>query len=502
MRKILFVASEAHPLMKTGGLGDVVGSLPQALRALGDDVRLLMPGYHDALARAANLKSVAEFTLPPLSTPVRLLETLLPGTRIKTWLIDFPPAYDRPGHPYLNAHGLDWHDNASRFTLLARVAIAVTQGIPRLRWKPEIVHCHDWQSALVPALLSLEDASPPTVFTIHNLAYQGLFPYATFATLGLPASLWSFSALEFHGQLSFIKGGIAFADRVTTVSPTYAQEIQTPEFGYGLDGLLRYRAPVLRGILNGIDTRTWNPARDELLSTRYSPARVAAGKQANKAALQTELGLAVSGEAPLAGVVSRQVEQKGTDLILEAMPFLLEQGMQFAIIGTGESRFEQALREQAHANPQQVAAIIGYDEGLAHRIIAGSDLFLVPSRFEPCGLTQLYCLRYGTIPVVRRTGGLADTVVDATGETLANGSATGVTFDAANSAALVHAVNRGVGLYRQRRVWQALRRQGMKQDFSWRHSAETYQALYDELLPRSPARQSSPSVPDRHPGSR
>lgn len=484
MRKILFVASEAHPLMKTGGLGDVIGSLPQALNALGEDVRLLMPGYRDALQTAGPLKTVAELTVPPLAAPVRLLETKLPGTRIKTWLIDFPPAYDRPGNPYQNVHGHDWHDNAARFALLSRVAVAIAQGIKRWRWRPDIVHAHDWQAGLVPALLSLEVKRPATVFTIHNLAYQGLFPHGTFTALNLPEPLWSYEALEFYGQLSFMKGGIAFADRITTVSPTYAREIQTPQFGHGLDGLLRHRAPVLRGILNGIDTKVWNPQRDALLSARYSAARVSAGKAANKAALQAELQLAADPAVPLLGMVSRQVDQKGIDLVIEALPILLARNLQCVMLGTGEARYEQALRALARQYPGKLTVIIGYDETLAHRIIAGADFFLMPSRFEPCGLTQLYSLRYGTVPVVHRVGGLNDSVTDADAAALADGRATGVVFEPANSAALVQAVERGIVLYQKRRAWQALRRHGMQQDFSWQHSAAEYQQLYDELVPR------------------
>jgi len=484
MRKILFVASEAYPLMKTGGLGDVCGALPQALTALGEDVRLLMPGYRDSMANAGTLKKVAEIALPSVSAPVRLLEGRLPGTRIKTWLIDYPPAYDRPGNPYQNALGVDWPDNAERFALLARVAVAIAHGIKRLRWQPDIVHCHDWQTGLVPALLSQETNRPATVFTIHNLAYQGLFPYETFSALGLPATWWSMDGLEFHGQMSFVKGGIAFADRVTTVSPTYAREIQTAEFGHGLDGLLRHRAPVLRGILNGIDTKIWNPRRDAAIATRYSAHRLGTGKAANKAALQTELGLATEPDAPLLGMVSRLVHQKGIDQFIEALPVLLEKPLQCAVLGTGDAEYEQALRALAGRYPGQLAVVIGYNEPLAHRIIAGADLFLMPSRFEPCGLTQFYSLRYGTVPVVRRVGGLNDSVIDTSAATLADGSATGIVFEAANSAALVQAVERGNALYQKRRTWQALRRNGMQQDFSWRHSAVEYQRLYDELVSR------------------
>jgi len=484
-RKVLFVAGEAHPLMKTGGLGDVVGSLPQALNALGEDVRILLPGYRDALRQLDSSKVVTEFMLPPLAMPVRLHEAKLPGTRVKTWLIDFPPAYDRLGHPYLNEHGHDWHDNATRFALLARVAVLIGLGMKRLRWQPDIVHGHDWQAGLVPALLSLEAKRPATVFTIHNLAYQGVFPHDTFVSLGLPAALWSYDALEFYGQMSFIKGGIAFADRVTTVSPTYAQEIQTPEFGHGLDGLLRHRSADLRGILNGIDQKVWNPQRDTLLPARYTSSRVTAGKAANKAALQAEMGLAADPDAPLLGMVSRLVEQKGIDLVIEALPILLARGAQGVILGAGEARYEQALRDLARQFPGQLAVLIGYDETLAHRIIAASELFLMPSRFEPCGLTQLYSLRYGTVPVVRRVGGLADSVVDATEETLDDGTATGVVFEPANSAALVAAVERGIALHRKRRTWLALCRHGMHQEFSWQQSALAYQQLYDELVPRT-----------------
>lgn len=487
MRKVLFVTSEAHPLMKTGGLGDVCGSLPGALRARGLDVRLLLPGYRDSVAAAGPLRRVAEWTLPPMTSPVALLEGRLPGTRVPVWLIDFPPAYDRPGNPYQSSLGHDWHDNATRFALLGKVAAALALGeVPRLRWRPDILHCHDWQSGLAPALLAGASERPATMFTIHNLAYQGLFPFETFQTLGLPKSLWSMDGLEFHGQMSFIKGGIAFADRVTTVSPNYAREIQTPEFGHGLDGLLRHRAAVLRGILNGIDHREWNPARDPHLMESYSAGRLA-GKATAKAALQADVGLPAEPGVLLAGMVSRLVTQKGLDLLLEALPALLELPLQLVVRGTGEARFEQALQDLARRHPDRLAVRIGYDEVHAHRLIAGVDLFLMPSRFEPCGLTQLYSLRYGTVPLVHRVGGLADTVVDAGDASLASGSATGIVFEAANSAALLHAVTRALGLYRDKRRWRQLVRTGMKQDFSWQHSAADYHRLYDELVPSAAA---------------
>jgi len=482
MRKILFVASEAHPLMKTGGLGDVCGSLPVALRSRDLDVRLLMPGYRDALARAGSLKPVAQLALPPLAPPVTLLEGRLPGTSIRVWFVDFPAAFDRPGNPYQNALGHDWHDNAARFALLARVAVAVSQGIGRLRWKPDIVHCHDWQSGLVPVLLAREAKRPATVFTIHNLAYQGLFPFDTFQSLGLPADLWSMEGLEFYGQMSFIKGGIAFADRVTTVSPTYANEIQRPEFGCGLEGLLKHRSASLRGILNGIDPKEWHPGQDSHLPAHFSPGRLA-GKAACKAALQAHSALPGAPDMPLAGMVSRMVTQKGTDLLLEALPALMELPLQLVILGTGEATLQEALRDWARRHPDRLAVTIGYDEALAHRIIAGADMFLIPSRFEPCGLTQMYSMRYGTVPVVRRAGGLADTVFDATETALADDTATGVCFEPPTGASLLHAMTRAIELYRARRPWRQLMRAGMRQDFSWKHSASEYRKLYDELVP-------------------
>jgi starch synthase len=481
MRKILFVASEAHPLMKTGGLGDVCAGLPQALHTLGADVRLLLPAYRDSLQRAGRLKRVAQLVLPLLAQPVTLLEGRLPGTHHKVWLIDYPPAYDRPGNPYVNTHGHPWHDNAARFALFAQVAVAIARGVAGVTWRPDIVHAHDWQAGLVPALLATEPARPATVFTIHNLAYQGVFPYDTFLSLHLPASLWSLDAIEFHGQMSFIKGGIAFADRITTVSPTYAREIQTPEHGHGLDGLLRHRATRLSGILNGIDDRTWNPARDPHLASPYSSRRLAQKAQ-NKAALQAEFNLPVDADIAILGLVSRLVHQKGIDLVLAALPELLDLPIQLVAIGSGEPEYERALRAETRRIPDRVAVLAGYDEAVAHRILAGADIFLMPSRFEPCGLTQLYSLRYGTVPLVRRVGGLSDTVIDATPDALARNTATGFVFDAPTPAALVHAIKRALTLRRNARLWKQMQLAGMHQDFSWRHSAAEYLQLYELAL--------------------
>jgi starch synthase len=470
--KVLFVTSEALPLMKTGGLGDVGGALPPALAALDCDVRLLLPAYPDAIAAAGKLKTVADILVPPTNLPVRLLEGKLPGTPVPVLLVDFPPAFDRPGNPYHDNQGNSWPDNAARFALFGRVAAMIGLGHAGLRWQPDIVHANDWQAGLAPALLSFDAQRPATIFTIHNLAYQGLFPRETMDQLGLPSSLWSFDGMEFHDQLSFIKGGLVFSDRVTTVSPTYANEIQTPEYGYGLDGLLRYRAQSLHGILNGVDDKIWNPARDEYLIARYS-ARAMTGKRENKTALQKEFGLEPDSDSLLIGMVGRMVHQKGVDLVAAAIPHLMQQGVQLAILGTGEPLLEQALRDAAKRYPGRCATRVGYDEQQAHRIVGGSDAFLMPSRFEPCGLSQLYSLRYGTVPIVRRVGGLADTVKD--GET-------GVTFDGLDVQSLVDAVARTLSYYRNGPLWRKLRAAGMRQDFSWRHSAKEYIQLYRDVL--------------------
>ncbi|MDH5486353.1 MAG: glycogen synthase GlgA [Gammaproteobacteria bacterium] len=479
MQKILFVASEAHPLIKTGGLGDIVGSLPAALKSLHADVRLLLPAYRDAVTRAGKFKTIAALNIPGLDSPVNILETNLPGTSVITWLADFPKAYDRPGNPYLDPHGQPWSDNAMRFGLLSHVGAALALGHSRIKWRPDVVHCHDWQTGLVPVLLAREKSRPATIFTIHNLAYQGLFPYQTFTALGLPPDLWSPGALEFHGQLSFIKGGLLFSDQLSTVSPTYALEIQTPEHGCGLDGLLRVRAAHLSGILNGIDFSEWNPTRDPFIDKHYSVRRPK-NKAANKLALQKKLGLLQENKMPIIGMVGRLVEQKGIDLMLDTLPALMLRPLQLAVLGSGETTYEEALRQQAVRYAGRFAVHIGYDEQLAHQIEAGADMFLMPSRFEPCGLNQLYSLRYGTIPIVRRVGGLADTVVDATEENIRVGKATGIVFQEAGASALLTSVDRALALWRDRDRWKCLMRAGMRQDFSWHRSAQDYLKLYRE----------------------
>ena len=475
--KILFVTPEAYPLVKTGGLGDVGASLPHALRRLDYDVRLLLPAYDDARANAGSLTTVAEIPLPRIGGKATLLEGVMPATGVPVWLVDYAPAFGRPGHPYLDADGKPWYDNAARFGLFAQIAVAIALDQAGLSWVPDVVHCHDWQTGLIPPLLTTAPARPATVFTIHNLAYQGVFPAATFQSLGLPAGLWSIGGVEFYGSLSFLKGGIANADRINTVSPTYAAEIQTPELGYGLDGLLRFRAARLSGILNGIDDDVWNPARDPLIARRYQAQRFD-DKRVNKEALQTAMKLPRRPAALLFGLIGRLVEQKGIDLLLDAWPTLAGADVQLVVLGTGERRYETALAALAADDPGRVAVRIGYDEALAHQIEAGADAFVMPSRFEPCGLNQMYSLRYGTVPIVHRAGGLADTVVDATRETLAAGTATGIVFAPAAADALVAAMRRAVDLYRDRATWRTLALTGMQQDFSWERSARAYGELY------------------------
>ncbi|MGB0721179.1 MAG: glycogen synthase GlgA [Gammaproteobacteria bacterium] len=479
--RVLFVASEVHPLIKTGGLADVAGSLPAALRGLGLDVRILLPGYPVALERAAGGTTLADFTPPPDHARVTLVEAPLPGNDVPTYLIDSPAHFDRPGSPYTQADGTDWPDNAERFALLARVAVDMAMGRSGLDWKPDLVHCHDWQTGLVPALLSLEQKPPPTVFTIHNLAYQGVFPRADFDALGLPESLWHLGALEFWDQMSFMKGGLSFADRLTTVSPTYAHEIQTPAFGWGLDPLLRYRSEVLGGILNGVDYAYWDSSNDPNLAASFN-AKQTSGRAINKAALQKHFGLPEIPSVPLIGHVGRLAEQKGLDLVLDALPRLMEHPMQMVILGTGDPQLEQRLAAAAEQYPERLSVELAYSEATAHLIEGGSDIFLMPSRFEPCGLNQIYSLRYGAVPVVHKTGGLADTIVDTNQDTLRNGTANGFVFEHADTEGVIYGVTRALDTFADARTWAKLMHNGMVRDFSWDNSARQYATLYSETL--------------------
>ncbi len=480
MLKVLFAVSEANPLIKTGGLADFAGSLPVALQELRYDVRLVLPAYRAVLAQARAWREVARLDLPGYKA-VRILEGVLPGTRIICWLVDAPVLFDRPGGPYADQSGHDWPDNAARFTLFARAVVQLAMGEAGLKWRAGMVHCNDWQTGLVPALLSREAERPATLFTIHNLAYQGLVPASQFQTLKLPAALWAHDGLEFHGQLSFIKGGLMYADRINTVSPTYAKEITTPALGYGLEGLLNHRAAHLSGILNGVDYRIWDPGHDPLMAENYTPANLVR-KAANKHWLQQHRALPVQERIPLIGMVGRLVEQKGIDLLLAALPQLMKLPLQLVLLGSGARHFEDVLQDWARRYPERLSVHIGYSEELAHRIEAGADMFLMPSRFEPCGLNQLYSLRYGTVPIVRRTGGLADTVVHASADNLQSDLATGIVFEEPSGAALVTAVRRALELFARPAEWRALMLAGMRQDYSWDASARRYGALYQQAM--------------------
>lgn len=477
MKRILFVTSEAHPLIKTGGLADVSGSLPKALAELGQDVRLIMPYYQ---AVKIDQEIYHRCNLRVNNCNVEILESRLPGSDVIVWLVNYPAYFGTPGNPYLDPQGNPWSDSAERFALFCRIAVEVAMNRAWLDWKAEIVHCNDWQSGLVPALLSLEEERPRTVFTIHNLAYQGLFPKQTFAFLNIPGRLWHPDGVEFHGMLSFIKGGLTYSDHITTVSPSYALEIQTPEFGYGLEGLLKHRQNQLTGILNGIDVEHWDPETDTYLAHTYT-ATTLDKKLANKTALQNRLGLPVDATIPVIGLISRLVQQKGIDLVLESLPQMAEMPLQFVLLGSGDRDYEQRLLNFASIYPEKFSITIGYDEVLSHLIEAGADIFLMPSRFEPCGLNQMYSQRYGTIPIVRETGGLADTVTDSLPQTITDGSASGVVFSQAHGDSLLEAIKRTLILYLNPKIWKKMQQTGMRKDFSWRNSAEQYLYLYRHL---------------------
>ncbi len=480
--KVLQVSAEIFPLLKTGGLADIAGALPAALTAVGCDVRVLLPGFASILQGLADATVLSQ-VVTPWGETVTLRHGRLATLNVHAYVIDAPALYHRAGSPYEDAQRQPYADNYRRFALLGWMADQLAQGLDP-QWTPQVVHAHDWHAALAPAYLAFsrerQRQRVASVYTVHNLAYQGVFAPQHFHELGLPDAAFSINGLEFYGQISFMKAGLFYADRITTVSPTYAQEIQTPEQGCGLDGLLRARRSALSGILNAVDASVWNPATDKLITSGYSTSKPA-GKARCKEALQTEMGLAVKRQAPLFGVVSRLTEQKGLHLVLSGIDELLSRGGQLVVLGSGEGWLEAALREQARKHPQSVAVRLGYDEALAHRIFGATDVTLVPSRFEPCGLTQMYGLSYGSLPLVRRVGGLADTVVDCTLEDLAAQTANGFVFDDFTAEAFSRALRRAFALYARADEWAEVVRRAMQQDFGWTASAEKYLALYREL---------------------
>ncbi|HET7410998.1 MAG TPA: glycogen synthase GlgA [Paracoccaceae bacterium] len=473
---VLFVASECAPLVKTGGLADVVGALPRALAAAGCRVRVLIPAYPGVAERAGTTEAAME--IPDLfGGPARLLAASVAG--LDLLLLDAPHLYDRPGGPYQDDGFRDWPDNHLRFGALCQVAAGIGRaGLPD-GWRPEIVHAHDWQAGLAPLYLSDLPERPATVTTIHNVAFQGNFDAGARRALGLPEAGFTPAGYEFWGRVSFLKAGLIHSDAITTVSPTYARELTTAEFGFDMQGVIAERAGRLSGILNGIDLDEWNPETDPHIA-RFGLRRLQA-RQKNRAALAAEFGIE-PGDGPVFAVVSRLSWQKGLDLLLEVLPRLVGQGGSLVVLGAGEPALEDGFRAAAVRHPGRVGVRIGYDEALAHRIYAGADSLLVPSRFEPCGLTQLYAMRYGALPVVARTGGLADTVIDANEAALSAGAATGFQFTAGSADALSWGIERACALFRDRPGWAKAQRNAMRASVGWDSSAARYRGLYEALL--------------------
>jgi len=486
---LVVVASEGVPFAKTGGLADVAGALPRALAALGHSASLFLPCHRRVWSAGFELSGtglILKIPVGPRRVEGHVYESHLPGSAVPVFLIDSPVYFDRDG---LYQHeGTDYEDNCERFVFFNR---AVLETIRKLDLGPDVIHCNDWQTGLIPAYLQTTDRKSPglaaagSLFTIHNLAYLGLFPAFDFALTGLDRRLFHHRGLEFHGRLSFMKAGLVFADALSTVSPTYAAEIQTPALGCGLDGLLRERRRDLRGIVNGIDLQVWSPEHEPMIARRYGKDDVEAGKASCKAWLQAKAGLSVRPEIPLFAQIGRLDPQKGWDLLADVADRLLKRDVQLIVLGTGSPKYETLLAELARRHEGKLWAHIGFSDELAHQIEAGADVFLMPSLFEPCGLNQLYSLAHGTVPIVRATGGLADTVVDATPEAIAAGRATGFVFTEPTADALWKAIERALAAWADRGLWNQLRRTGMECDWSWEHSAREYVALYEEILQRT-----------------
>lgn len=479
--KILHATSELYPLIKTGGLADVLGSLPFAQKALGHDARAVLPYYRHVRDLLPDAALVAE--RDTFGGHIAVLYAEYNGLGL--YLIDAPHLYDRPGNPYHNEHYFDYADNVIRFAVLGWAAAALATGLDEVWGKADILHAHDWQAGLAPAYLNAWNAYIKSVFTIHNIAYQGMFQSKHLGEVGLPWEMFHVDGVEFHGQISFLKAGLFYADHITTVSPTYADEITREPAANGMSGLLytRKQEGRLSGVLNGVDDKVWNPQTDAALAKTFHP-KAMQGKKADKKAVQAFFGLNDDDKAMLTVMVSRLTPQKGADFLLESLHEKLPANpdLQFALLGSGAPEMEQAFVRLAEQYPQQVGVYIGYNEELAHQLIGGGDVIVIPSRFEPCGLTQLYGLKYGTLPLVRRTGGLADTVVQTDEETLKNKTATGFVFDDPTAGALGGALENALSLWRKPRAWSPVRQHAMAQDFGWHKAAESYDACYRSLL--------------------
>ncbi|HEX4985214.1 MAG TPA: glycogen synthase GlgA [Burkholderiales bacterium] len=477
--KVLFATSEITPLIKTGGLADVSAALPVALAALGADMRVLVPGYPQVMESLKTRSRVAALPGLPGIAPAHLVASKLPSGL--PLLVIECPIFERAGGPYQDANARDWQDNDLRFGLLSYVgALLAMPGSPLQAWRPDIVHCNDWQTGLAPVYLNyVQGRRARTVMTIHNLAYQGIFPPQAATRLGLPPQAFAIDGVEYYGNMSFLKGGLQFADRITTVSPSYAEEIQREPLGMGLQGLLARRKAELTGILNGIDTDAWDPESDPYIERYYNASRLAA-KQDNKRALQARMGLRDAPRTPLVGAVGRLTDQKGLDVLADVAADLVALPAQLAVLGSGDPALQRRFQELARSHPGRIAVQIGFDEGLSHQIEAGADLFAMPSRFEPCGLNQMYSQRYGTPPIVHATGGLRDSVVDHV-PGAKGGGATGFVFSPLDAGALLETCRRAVAAYHDEAAWRQLQKNGMKRDFSWTASAQHYLALYRQL---------------------
>ncbi len=474
------VASECFPLVKTGGLADVVGALPRALRPFDCRARVMLPAY-SSMTKQLRDPTVIGAVDDLFGGPAKMVAGRS-ETELDIIAVEAPHLYERPGNPYIGADGRDWPDNHLRFAALCRAAARFAASAPD-GWRVDVLHCHDWQAGLTPIYLSEEmgAAAPPVVFTIHNIAFAGLCDATERARLGLPASGFAIDGYEYWGQISFLKAGLIFSDRLTTVSPTYAKELQTPAFGMGFEGILRERAADLTGILNGVDEAVWNPETDKFIAASYS-ARSLASKKLNRAAAQKRMQLDADPQSLLACVVSRLTQQKGIDLLAETVPSLIDRGCQLAVLGTGDPELETILEAAMRDHPGRVGVRIAYDEPLSHLLLAGSDAILVPSRFEPSGLTQLYGLRYGTIPIVARTGGLADSVIDANLAAVTAGVATGIVFAPTDADGLRQAYERATELFSNRTAWHDLIAAAMNQSVGWQRSASRYATLYGETV--------------------
>lgn len=476
---LLFVASECAPFVKTGGLADVIGAVPKSLASLDVSVRVLIPAYPALATLVASGQAVMSFD-DLFGGPAHIIAVHAEG--LDMLLLDAPHLYDRSGNIYLGPDGQDWHDNDLRFAALSFAGAQI--GLNGLDgWMPDVINAHDWQAGLVPAYMAqAERQTPPVVMTIHNIAFHGVFDATRLSTLGLKADQFTQQGVEYYGKISFLKAGIALSDKITTVSPSYAAELLTPDFGMGLDGLLRERQVDLHGILNGIDLDVWDPETDKSLIATYSANKLA-GKKKNRAELESRFGL-TKGEGPLFCVVSRLTSQKGLDMLLDCLPHLIAQGGKLALLGTGEPHLERAFVDGSNRYAGSVGTIIGYDEDLSHLLQAGSDAILIPSRFEPCGLTQLYGLRYGTLPVVARTGGLADTVIDANDAALRSDCATGIQFAPINSIMFSHAISRTCELFAKPKIWAGMMRRAMRHPVGWDMSAAAYLDVYKSAQER------------------